>query len=389
MHATEDDTPEVGAFTERTIQQIIWRLLSATKEAHSRGLVHGALRMGCIYLDDPDNLDTMQILEFGLNELFDLPEAVPPAAILTPSEGTRTDPVPFYRRDLQCIGEIAYLLLTSRPIAPLTSSSEELLQRAKRGTAHFDMAHPSLTENAKAFVLDILRPPCFKKLSKIQACHEVAMHMNHRWFFPQSSAVGTAMNEVYDMVMVRRYDTWRNTLRLRLNFLKLMADHMSVYRIHQLWDRLALVAEKNQKVSWAVMVPEILQHCPVLHLLQKVNKAFGESEEAAVIPVEETRQTMEAWRKKRVREVVWQIFNRGRAYDGVISADLCNEGLVNKVNHVWSRPLRVVDVLVPAEGNSGAATARTIAEIIGGQDAITYVELIGKTDAGREYAAVD
>lgn len=389
MHSTEEEQNEDFGFSERTVQQIVWRILTASKEAHSRGLVHGSLRMGCCYLNDPEALDSLQILEFGLADIFEIPAATPPATILTPMGNDRPDPVPLYRRDLQCIAEITYLLLLSHPIASLNSTSEELAQRFRRGTACFDFAgFRDVTENAKAFVSDVLRPPPYKKPSKIQACHEVAVHMNHRWFYPDSSSV-SAMTELYDLVMMRRYDTWRNTLRLRTNFFKISADHMSLSRIGQLWDRLAALADGKLKVSWSAMVPEILKRCPVLHLLQKVNKAFGESEELATIPIKETRRTMEAWRRKRVREVVWQVFNRAKAFNGRLAADVCAEGLVGKVLHVWSRPLRVVDVLEPAEVAEVAAAApqgiaetnRKVTELIGHAKFVTFLDLLSRTDA--------
>eukprot|EP00445_Apocalathium_hangoei_P035179 CAMPEP_0203944656 /NCGR_PEP_ID=MMETSP0359-20131031/80372_1 /ASSEMBLY_ACC=CAM_ASM_000338 /TAXON_ID=268821 /ORGANISM="Scrippsiella Hangoei, Strain SHTV-5" /LENGTH=718 /DNA_ID=CAMNT_0050875707 /DNA_START=77 /DNA_END=2230 /DNA_ORIENTATION=- len=373
MHSTEGDESEDRGFSERTVQQIIWRLLTATKEAHSRGLVHGALRMGCCYLNGAESLDTLQILEFGLADLFETPAATPPAALLTPLETERTDPVPQYRRDLQCIAEITYLLLMSQPIASLNSTAEELAQRSRRGTACFDFAaRRSTTENAKAFVVDILRPTAFKKASKIQACHEVAVHMNHRWFYPDPGSVG-AMTELYDMVMMRRYDTWRNTLRLRTNFFKILADHMSLYRIAQLWDTLTVLADGNPKVSWSTMVPEIFKHCPVLHLLQKVNKAFGESEDVAVIPIRETHRSMEAWRRKRVREVIWQVFSRAKAYNGTMSAEACADGLTSKVLHVWSRPLRVIDVLLPTLAGE---SSRRVSELIGLCKTVGFLELL-------------
>merc|ERR1719277_1071189 len=105
MHLPEEEADESKGFCERTVQQIIWKVMTAMKQAHSKGLVHGSLRMGACYLNDPDSYDSLQILEFGLADLFECPAATPPAAVLAPLEVVSIDPVPQYRRDFQCIAE--------------------------------------------------------------------------------------------------------------------------------------------------------------------------------------------------------------------------------------------------------------------------------------------
>lgn len=57
MHTTEaaEESGRKG-FCERTVQQIVWKMMASLKVAHGRGLVHGSLRMGCCYLNDAEDL---------------------------------------------------------------------------------------------------------------------------------------------------------------------------------------------------------------------------------------------------------------------------------------------------------------------------------------------
>lgn len=129
------------------------------------------------------------------------------------------------------------------------------------------------------------------------------------------------------------------------------------------------------------MVEGILRHCPILHLLQKVNKAFGENEEMPVIHVRDTRHRMEAWRRKRVRELLWNVFNRSRAFTGVMSLTSCYEGLTSGVLHVWSRPNRVFDIIFPPDGTDGGQPK--IQDLLGNERMVSFLSLVSKTDAGK------
>lgn len=264
-------------------------------------------------------------------------------------------------------------------MSSLNSSDEELMQRFRRGTACFsDKVYVDTSEQAKAFVLNMLRPAAFKKQSKIQPCIEVALHMSHQWFSEMDNNA-FRFNAPYGIIVMRKYDTWRNTLRLRTNFVKILADHMCLSKISHLWMKFGAMADGSGKVSWVTMVPQLLENCPILHLLQKVNKAFGENEELPVIHLRDTRRVIEAWRRKRVRETLWQVFNRTKAFDGVMPADACREGLGSAVLHVWSRPLRVIDIIFPADGQ-GEPDAR-IDELIGSAKSVSFLDLVAKTDA--------
>uniref|UniRef100_A0A7S2PE27 Protein kinase domain-containing protein n=1 Tax=Zooxanthella nutricula TaxID=1333877 RepID=A0A7S2PE27_9DINO len=386
MHLSEEDADEHG-FCEKTVQQIVWKLLKSLEQAHSRGMVHGSLRMGCCYFNDPEDLDSLQILEFGLAALFDCPTAVPPAMILSPLEADRTDPVPAYRRDFQCLAEMAFLMLGGQPICSLNSSKEELAKRFRRGAVNFsDKSYAHTTEDAKDFVVDVLRPACFRKNTKLQPCYEVSVYMSHRWFYARRDNPDQ-LTLLYDVIVMRKYDTWRNTLRLRCNFMKILADHMPLKSIGHLCEDLAklsaTISEEPGAVSWTMVVNHILKTCPILHLLQKVNKAFGENEEMPVINIRDTRQAIEAWRRKRVREIVWQVFNRSKAYNGEMQADACWEGFHNGVLHVWSRPLRVVDIVFPPGGEESDARQRELQAFLKSRKRVRFLELLSKTDAAR------
>merc|ERR1719162_1458368 len=119
----------ISGFCESSVQSIVWRLMSMLKHAHGRGLVHGCLRLGGCFLDDPETTDSMRILEFALFQLFHIPTAIPPWSIITPLELDKNDPVPPYRRDFQCIAEMTYLLLGGQPLCSPDCSFEFKRQR--------------------------------------------------------------------------------------------------------------------------------------------------------------------------------------------------------------------------------------------------------------------
>merc|ERR1711865_1339573 len=83
MHAnsTDQNGANLGV-SEHTVQGLVWRLLLLLKASHARGWVHACIRMGGCYLDDPDSPDSMRVLEFGLFQLFHIPRATPPMAII-------------------------------------------------------------------------------------------------------------------------------------------------------------------------------------------------------------------------------------------------------------------------------------------------------------------
>merc|ERR1712113_562065 len=88
--------------------------------------------------------------------------------------------------------------------------------------------------------------------------------------------------------------------------------------------------------------------CPIAQLLQKVDKAFGDNLlNVPNIHLQDTFTFMEAWRKARVREALWQIFNRSKAYDGKVAADIAAHGFNSNVLHIWSRQLRVSEIVFP------------------------------------------
>eukprot|EP00929_Paragymnodinium_shiwhaense_P080335 TRINITY_DN41883_c0_g1_i1.p1 TRINITY_DN41883_c0_g1~~TRINITY_DN41883_c0_g1_i1.p1 ORF type:complete len:814 (-),score=213.42 TRINITY_DN41883_c0_g1_i1:90-2531(-) len=354
----EEDARDGGGHCERSVQQFIWKLMHMLKPAHSRGLCHGSLRLGGIYLNDPQSLESMQVLEFGLYDFFRAAEARPPLSILTPMDFDPDDPVPPYRWDFHCIAEIAFLLLGGQPLYVTESSLEERRLQFKRGTICFaDKAYSKTSESAKAFVASMLRPPQFRKMTKISANQEAAVHMSHEWFNPRVDSSGfEQFDELFDVTIMRRFDKWRNMFRLRTMFLKIVADNVSRKGLRQLHHKLRECHSQEDhpqpgRVSWNTLAQELQAICPSVtnDLLKKVNKAFGDNLSSPSIVIEELCAGAEAWRKKRVRETLWQVFARSKAFDGVMTIDECIEGLTAGVLHIWSRPLRVIDVIVPPE----------------------------------------
>eukprot|EP00927_Polykrikos_kofoidii_P024272 TRINITY_DN22100_c0_g1_i1.p1 TRINITY_DN22100_c0_g1~~TRINITY_DN22100_c0_g1_i1.p1 ORF type:complete len:681 (+),score=100.53 TRINITY_DN22100_c0_g1_i1:81-2123(+) len=396
MHNLEEEK-EITGLSERAVQKFTLTLLTMIKPAHARGWVHGSLRMGCCYLNDQTNLETLQVLEFGLYDLFNLATATPPLAVLTPLTLDPTDPVPPYRRDFQCIAEMTYLMLGGQSISSIDDSEDDHVRQFKRGAISFaDKVHAKTSEYAKSLVTELIRPVQFRKKSKIEPCQEVNVYLAHRWFSPALDGY-EQLDELYDVSIMRRYDKWRNMLRLRATFLKILADHASLRRIQRLKSKLLEHTEMQGKVSWWQLVTHIQSILPAItyDLLKKVNKAFGDNTHSYTINTEDVCRAIGAWRRKRIREVLWQLFSRHKAFSGELPVELCIDGLTSGVIHVWSRPLRVIDVLFPSESGTSGREA-TVAEEVdarieellgynqpGAVTDVSFVDLVARTDAAE------
>jgi len=274
-----------------------------------------------------------------------------------------------------------YLLMGGQPICSWECGAEFRKQRFRCGTASFaDKVYSRTSEAAKAFLLELLKPAQFQKHIKLLPCHLATMHMSHRWFFPGPDH-NQSLDEMYDMIVMRRYDTWRNTLRLQINLFKLVADRITLAGLSRLHQHLQQVAEKG-KVTWYQMQLDLQQLCLVpADLLKKVSKAYGDNIHLPTIHIVDFHDSAVAWRQKRVREVLWQVFNRGKCLQGTMSSEACMDGLTSGVLHTWSRPTRVLDIVFPLEHSSEGEHKVKLDLLIGARKHISYLELVAKTDA--------
>merc|ERR1719247_1856893 len=104
-----------------------------------------------------------------------------------------------------------------------------------------------------------MKPAQFQKQTKIPPSHLAALHLSHRWFFPAPDAA-RELDETYDMIVMRRYDTWRNTLRLQTNLIKLVADRVTLASLSKLRQDLEKVADEG-RVSWVALQQNLQQGC--------------------------------------------------------------------------------------------------------------------------------
>jgi len=387
MHQVSHERHGAGGLCERDVQSVVWRLMSMLKQAHGRGLVHGCLRMGCCFLNDHDQMDSLKILEFGLSQLFAFPVAAPPLAVLTPLDSDPADPVPPYRIDFQCVAEMLYLMLGGQPLCSADSSLEERRQRFRWGTVPFtDKVFTRTSESAKDFTLELLRPVQFKRATKLPPCHEATKLMAHGWFFP-STEMAAQMDEVFDIIVMRKYDNWRNTLRLQTNLMKLVADRMTIGRLEDLRKDLSTIAGTCGKISWVQLSHGLLQRCLIpIDLLKKVSKAFGDNVHERHIHIDNFCTCAIGWRRKRVQEIIWQVFNRSHAYNGVLPAQAVMDGLTSSVLYVWSRPSRVLEVVFPLmdlQGSSESEITAKVEELVRSNKTVSCLDLLARTDAAN------
>jgi len=284
-------------------------------------------------------------------------KARPPMAVLAPQEFDSTVPEPQYCRDCMCVAEMTYLMLGGQPLFPLSSSVDEIVALSARGVTSFvDEAHAGTSESAKAFVLELLRPSVGsrRRTPKVPPFREISVHMTHTWFRPKTEALD-ALDETYGDVVMHKLETWRNTLQLRATFVQLVADHLSLHMMARLERDLVDISEGSDQVSWALLQSRIAALTQMGDLLRSVNMAFGEDEQRVAINIREICKVIRSWRRRRVREVLWQVFTCAGAYDGVLPSSTCAEGLVSPVHRVWSRPCRVIDVVFPSRRRSSCS----------------------------------
>jgi hypothetical protein len=392
---TPDPVDSMG-FCEHTAQQLARKFLQLLEVAHGRGMVHGSLRIGGCFLETP-SLESLVILEFGLYQLFNYSKAIPPLASMLPLDDFVPEgPVPPYRRDLQCVAEVTYLLLGGQPICPMSSSIEERRQRLKCGGASFvDKAFSRTTEAAKSFFLELLKPAQWQKQIKVPLSEQSTAHLAHHWFSiesldgkDQGPSHHVRRVDTRDTVL-GKYDIWRNAVRLQGNLVKLVADRITLAGVEHLRSDLQALADQCGRASWVQFENCLQSQCVIpADLLKKVSKAFGESTQAPTMPVSDFCDYIAAWRRKRVREVLWQVFSRTKAYNGLMSAESCADGLTSAVLHVWSRPRQVIEVVFPTvqDGSDEIPTAETdyreqLSKLIGSSKCVNFLQLVSKTDA--------
>jgi len=213
------------------------------------------------------------------------------------------------------------------------------------------------------------------KVSKTPPHKEAGFLLSHKWFRNQEDR----FLQAYENNVLRKYDSWRVSVRLRTFFVKIMADCFSLASLAILGERLATLADSTGNITWSRAVQEIVQLAPITSLLEKVNRAF-EGEFHSGIRVEDMCHNLLTWRQKRVREVLWQMFARAKEFGGVLSAEAFEDGFNGAVYHVWSRPMRVIDVIYPSDPYSKQRLIR-LQEMLANRSTVTFSELLPMTDA--------
>eukprot|EP00928_Gymnodinium_smaydae_P077324 TRINITY_DN6060_c0_g1_i1.p1 TRINITY_DN6060_c0_g1~~TRINITY_DN6060_c0_g1_i1.p1 ORF type:complete len:684 (-),score=134.00 TRINITY_DN6060_c0_g1_i1:88-2139(-) len=346
------DDMHVGSIGEKNVRSFVYELLQMLKAAHSRGMAHGSLRLGACYLNDSTDMSQLQVVDFGLHELFYPARAMMPAAVLTPLDFDGSNPVPAYRRDFACVAEITYLMLGGGPICSLDFTKDEREAYFRQCCLSYtDHAFAKITHTAKDFIKDLLCPKKRDWLKRF-AYDEAQTYMSHRWMQPDD-LYQQMFDEAHGFEIMRRYDKWRSTLKQRGVVFKFFADNVALRDMPDFRDAMLPYLTSDGKVAWQCCFTWLQRHTPAMcnELVRKVSKAFGDDPGFPTITFNDFFECVVAWRRKRVREVLWQIFCTLKAYDGLIDAEDCREALSGGVAHIWSRPKSVLEVIFPASGH--------------------------------------
>lgn len=380
------------AFCEVSVQQIVRNLMFMLRRAHELGLVHGCLRMGNCYLDDRDSLDSLRILEFGLFQLFEVPAAHVPSVVMVPLVVDPREPLPPYHRDFQCIAEIAYLMLSGVPVCSFDSSAEQRRRHFGRGAVSFaGRGFAKTSERAKIFISDMLRPPQFHGKQMLPPSQDAGLRLTHRFL---TGEVTVDMEEALDVVVMRAYDRWRHSIRAQLELCKFVADKVTVAVLDGAFrEWLQVNMDSEGKVGWPVVEEALGQVGLTTECLKKFNRAFGDGNSRSV-HAPDFVDLLCAWRRKRVRELLWQVFVRTKSRDGTCSTEVFVDNFTMGVAHVWSKPSSIAEVLFPAgckekEPVGGGLDAMTqdstlqrqALDFIGSVGAVSYLNLISRLDS--------
>lgn len=410
MHHNEDDL-EGSIWNENCVIQLVRNFMMMFQQAHQSGFVHGCLRLGNCFLNKKDSLDSMKILEFGLLRLFRFAPAVPPSTLLQPLDEFKS-PLPPYVRDFRSIAEMMYTMLGGIPFCSVDFSAEERRLRYYRGAASFaHQAFSKISEPAKHFITELVTPPHLRmgmaevhfverlmhqhlthekrdeqmKLSprrnsgQLEKLHsfladapkvknddqrmamappqqlEAERFMTHPFLEEADHTIDR--EDASDIIVMRNYGRWRNSLKWQVDLVKVLADRVKFKHIKKIREDLSKHKGPEGKVEWAVFETAVQKVSTIqMDILRRYSKAFGETT-GRTIHVEDFTAYMESWRKKRIRELLWEAFAKLRA-SGLILEErgvhVCErddllDALMLRVTNPWSGPASAVEVLFPPD----------------------------------------
>lgn len=433
MHHNEDDL-DGSIWNEANVVILVRNLMSMFQQAHPRGLVHGCLRLGNCYLNKKDNIDSLKILEFGLLQLFSTAQAVPPSTVLQPLDEFKS-PLPPYVRDFRSMAEMMYTTLAGIPFCALESSREERRVRYYRGAASFaDKAFSKISEPAKHFITELVTPPHLRlamaeqhlamlqaqtaqqavleakqpkqplhlekllpeapKVKKEVQLNDVLLpqHLEAERFLshPFLEEIDEACDreEASDIIVMRYYGRWRNALKWQLELVKLLADRMRYKHIRSVREDLTRQKGPDGKVEWTVFEAAINKVCTApADTLKRYSRAFGENNGRS-IHVDDFTAVMEAWRKKRVRELLWEAFAKLRAggliNDQTDKVHVCHrddllDALMLRVTNSWAGPSSAVEILFPPDPMSEEESLNAeIEQFLGREPHCNFLDLAAK-----------
>jgi len=171
-----------GTYTEEDAQACFLKLIKALEYIHGKGIVHRDIKLENLLLKDPNDVNSVKLIDFGMAKYVQTPELAP-AVIGTPiyvapeilEAATQPGRNPFSTAvDMWSAGVLLYILLAGFP--PFLHDSEPaLFDSIKKGVFSLDdPVWDSVSSEAKDLVRRLLEVDPSKRLTASQV-------LNHKW----------------------------------------------------------------------------------------------------------------------------------------------------------------------------------------------------------------
>jgi len=211
-----------------------------------------------------------------------------------------------------------------------------------------------------------------------------------------SGREGQGRGRYSNIVVQRAYGRWRNQMKWHMDLVRCLADKVSLKTIKELRVSIPLSKQRgghqlaeDELADWTHLERDIRRFT---NLTDEQLKRFARAtpgqmrEEAVKVHVDDTFAMAEAWRRKRTRDVLWQVFVKcfqqlRMRPDGFVRVPRreLEAALSSRVEPVWVGPCSNLDVLFPGEKDAKEGEwDREVSNFFTHASEVSYIDLLPK-----------